>query len=496
MTSTGKLDTILLSKSQFIRGLQCYKSLYLHRHHPELRDELSQAQEKIFQNGIDVGCYARQLFPDGLEIAFDGMALSEQIRLTREALEDGADTIYEAAFGSDAVFARADILHREKDGWGLYEVKASTRIDDVHIQDVALQHYVLTGAGLSISKASVAHINNKYIRQGAVNIEKLFAIRDVTKKVQELQGHIREKIGTLQEMLTGDMPAVDIGEHCTNPYPCDFQKHCWQHIPEQSVFSLRGRGVNKFGLYRQGIVHLQDVPEALLSWQQRMQQEAALARKEFINRKKVQKFVQSLWYPLCFLDFETCMSAIPPFNGMRPYRHIPFQYSLHIIEREGAQLRHHEFLAEPGRDQREELLKKLLSEIPRNACVLAYNKAFEANILKQLGEWYPSCMKKINFVISNMHDLADPFRRREVYHYLMDGSYSLKAVLPALVPELSYEDMEIGEGMEAMDAFHRIGETDDPEEKARIRAALLEYCRLDTLAMVKIVEKLRSMTAN
>ena len=291
----------------------------------------------------------------------------------------------------------------------------------------------------------------------------------------------------------GPVPAIDIGEQCDDPYECDFMGHCWQHIPEDSVFTLKRRGVNKFDLYRQGIVRLEQIPPDVLNDVQRMQVEFFLEKKETVNREAVREFLDSLWYPLYFLDFETFMSAVPPFDGTRPYQQIPYQYSIHFLVREGAELHHREFLAEPNVDPREELAGMLVAEIPDDACVLAYNASFETRILKGLAERLPQYAGTIESIVSNMRDLMAPFRRRDVYHWQMKGSHSQKAVLPALVPDLSYEGMEVADGEMAMNAYWAMCAAEDPSEVRRIRTSLLEYCKLDTLGMVRLLEKLRSL---
>lgn len=204
-------------------------------------------------------------------------------------------------------------------------------------------------------------------------------------------------------------------------------------------------------------------------------------------------FLKSLWYPLCFLDFETFMSPIPLFDGTRPYQQIPFQYSLHYLKSDGGKLKHHEFLASPNFDPRKELTEKLINEIPDNACVLAYNMSFEKRILEDLGSWFPEHSDKIENIIGNMKDLMAPFRSKACYLWQMNGSYSIKFVLPALVPGLSYDEMEISNGGMAMDAYSTMCQTEDPGKLERIRKALQEYCNLDTLGMVRIMEKLRKI---
>ena len=483
-----------LSKSQFIRGLQCHKSLYLHRCHPELRDALTSSQEALFQSGTEVGILAQELFPGGITIEYDGVPLEDQIRYSREAIDQGASTLYEAAFSSGDVFIKADILNQGKRGWGLYEVKSSTKVADVYLYDVAVQYHVLSGAGLPVNKAFVVNINNQYTRQGTLELEELFARHDVTKEIKDLQGFVSEEIKKQKKMLQGDVPVIDIGEQCSDPYDCDFMGHCWKHISEESIFSLGGRGLKKFDLYRQGIVKLEDVPDEVLSKNQLQQKTATLEKKDFISGNGVRRFLDSLWFPLCFLDFECFMGPIPPFNGMRPYQHIPYQYSLHILENEAAEPKHYEFLAGSRDDHREELLRKLLKEIPDNGCILAYNAAYEAGRLKDLAEWYPQYRSRIEKLLNNLRDLAEPFRGRAVYYHQMNGSYSIKAVLPALVPNMSYDSLEVSDGQMAMEQFYRMCQSMDAGEKETIRKSLLEYCGQDSLGMVEIYRKLRELS--
>jgi hypothetical protein len=482
-----------LSKSLYIRGLQCHKSLYLDRYQPELKDEISEEKQALFESGTEVGILARDLFPRGVEVPYEGLSPKEQLAMTASEIRKGTETLYEAAFNYDNVFMKADTLHKGKRGWELYEVKATTEVKEVHVNDVALQYYLLKGSNLPVSRAFLVHINNQYVRHGAIEVEKLFAIKDIADRVKEKQAFVAEELTKMRKMLNGPIPAVDIGEWCDDPYGCDFRGHCWQHIPEDSVFTLKRKGVNQFDLYRQGIIRLEQIPLHILDDAQRMQVECFLEKKETVNREAVREFLDSLWYPLYFFDFETFMSAVPPFDGTCPYQQIPYQYSIHFLERDGGELYHREFLAEPRVDPREELTERLVAEIPDDACVVAYNASFEARILKELAEWLPQYAGKIERILPNMRDLMAPFRRRDVYHWQMKGSHSQKAVLPALVPDLSYEGMEVADGGMAMQAYFEMCGTKDPSEVNRIRKALLEYCKLDTLGMVRLLEKLRSV---
>ena len=486
-------DELYLSKSLFIRGLQCHKSLYLHKHHQELKDEVPLSRETLFQSGYEVGLMAQNLFPGGITIPYDPDNYDRQVALTKEAIAKGTTTLYEAAFQFDGVFVKVDILRKGKDGWDIYEVKSSTSIKDIYIPDAAVQYYVVKGSGLPVSRAFLVHINNQYVREGEIEVDKLFTINDVTLEVQQMQDTVAGELDTQKTMLRGDIPQIDIGPYCHEPYDCDFIGHCWSHIPEDSVFTIRGSKPLPFTLYNRGIILLKDVPVHMLSASQKLQVEALLEKKVIIAKEAVRDFLDALWYPLYFLDFETFGTPIPLFDGTRPYQQIPYQYSLHYLEHEDADLKHHEYLAEPKIDPREELIKKLANEIPHNACILAYNAGFEAGILKGLSEWLPRYREEIDTILNNLRDLSIPFRKKDIYHWQFRGSYSLKSVLPALVPDLSYQDMEIQDGDMAMQAYFRMQESDDPVETERLRNALLEYCRLDTLGMVRIVQIMRNL---
>jgi hypothetical protein len=464
----------------------------LHKNRPELKDEISDAQQAIFQSGTDVGILAQQLFPHGIEIPYEGLSHQAQIDQTRIEIENGIETIYEATFLQEGVFVKVDILHKGLRGWEIYEVKGSTGVKDVYLFDAALQYRVLTGAGLDISKVAIVYVNNQYVRYVDLDISQLFAIADITGQAQELQPIISDELVAQRTMLAGDMPTIDIGKQCDEPYPCDFNGHCWQHIPEDSVFDLRGRGADKFALYRQGIIRQEDIPLEMLNSTQRFQVEATLNQRDHINKKKVKKFLDGLWYPLCFLDFETFMDAVPPFDGCRPYQQIPFQYSLHIQETPDAELSHHEYLAEAGKDPRRELLDTLLERIPADACIIAWNQSFEIGVLRRLAEFFPDKRTQVEQLITNFRDLMQPFKSRDIYPWQAKGSYSIKPILPLLAPELSYKNLEgVANGGDAMEAWHKMSAADEPAEVVRIRNELLEYCKLDTLAMVRILEEIR-----
>ena len=488
--------TAYLSKSLYTRGLQCHKSLYFHKYRPELRSEPTPELEALWKSGHEVGDFAHMLFPGGVIVPFDGLTKEEQLAKTREEIDRGTKAIYEATFSFDDVFVKADIIVRNRGYWDLYEVKSSTSVKEHYWDDVAVQYYVLSGCGLPINKAYLVHINNGYVRDGDIVPEELFVLQDITGIVKDKQASIPEELAAMRAMLRGRMPEIDIGPHCEDPYPCDFMDHCWQHVPEHSVFSLRGRGIDQWELYRQGIIKLQDVPLDSLNLMQRMQTEYFLDRKSHADPAKIREFLKKVRYPVCFFDFETFGSGIPLFDGTRPYQQVPFQYSLHRIDAEGEEARHFEYLARPGVDPRKEIAEKLVAEIPERACVIAYNMGFEKQVLRALGESIPKLRKRLNAVTVGMIDLMEPFKRRDIYDWRMNGSYSLKSVLPVLVPGMTYKDLEISDGAMASEAYFTMESIADSAELSRLRAALLEYCKQDTLGLVRLLEKMRAMEAS
>ncbi|MGC8491920.1 MAG: DUF2779 domain-containing protein [Syntrophobacteraceae bacterium] len=491
--STTRQVNLYLSKSQYTMGRQCHKALWNQKYHPELRDEPPTQMEAIFELGHEVGALALELFPGGVMVPYEGLSHSDQLAMTQKALADGAHTIYEATFRHDDVFIKIDILRLGPEGWELYEVKSSTDLKQQFLDDIAIQYYVVSGAGLPMAKACLVHINTEYVREGPIDAKQLFTIVDLTETIRQRQPETAMNLKDMRTMLQGEMPNIDIGPQCDSPYTCGFHGHCWAHIPQNSVFDFRGHGKpNAFDLYKNGIVKMEDVPADTLGWRQKLQLEGLLDQKNHFDKQAVQEFLDSLWYPLCFLDFETtCMNPIPLFDGMRPYGKLPFQFSLHVIEKEGAEPVHYEYLAKELKNPCEEFLSHLLAVVPEKACILVWSQGFEKGILRDLAEKFPGRRTDIEAIIYIIRDLMAPFRDKSIYHWKFDGSYSIKNVLPALVDGYSYDDLAISNGEMASGAWVKMIQEAGREEKEEILVGLLQYCRLDTLAMTWILENIR-----
>ena len=480
-----------LSKTLYIKGCQCQKALWLKKYCPELADEISASQQALFDSGSDVGILAQQLFPCGILVPYDGLSMAEQVAQTAQAIDQGAKTLYEGSFTHDDIFFKADIMNRTSKGWDLYEVKSATGVKDVYLADVALQRHVLAGAGIQHNRAYIIHINNQYVRKGALDIRRLFTIVDITEQTGPLVTGIPMQVDTLRQMLQREMPSVDIGPHCNDPYTCDFSGHCWQHVPTPSVFDFARIGKKAFELYNKGILRLEDAPASALNAKQRHQQSAWTGKTEAVNSPNIRQFLTSLNYPLCFIDFETFTTPVPLYDDTRPYCQVPFQFSAHIQDTSDAQLQQKQFLSDGKCSPQLEFMEHLLAAVPQTGSVLVWNQDFEKGRLKELQKLYPDKWQPIQNLLDRIVDLMVPFRNRDFYHWQFQGSYSIKKVLPVLAPELSYDVLDIRDGSMAPAEWLRMTQLDDPAQRQTIREQLLAYCGLDTYAMVRILEELR-----
>lgn len=490
-------STHILSKSTFLKGLQCDKHLYLYKNNKELLDPLTEMQQAIFSRGTDVGKIAQQLFPNGVDVSPPSpMNFEKSIEQTEKLMRKGEHVIYEASFVYDEVLAAADIVVKNGDGWNIYEVKSSTSVNEVHINDAAVQYWIVNNLGYKINDISIVYINNQYVRKGELDLNSLFNIESVLEFVLEKQDFITKEIARQKKVLEKNtVPKVDIGMHCTDPYPCGFIGYCWKHIPKNSVFDISGMHLRKkFEFYDQGIIKMKDIPEdAALNSNQRLQIDGALHNKKIIDKEAISEFLKTLSYPMYFVDFESFQPPVPLYDNSKPYQQIPFQYSVHFKESAGSDLEHYAFLAEPESDPRIPFIENLLKVLGDEGDIIVYNKAFEITRLKEIARDHPKYAKKIEKLFDRVKDIMIPFQKKYYYTPEMEGSYSIKYVLPALVPELSYENMQIADGGTASLAYESLLTLDDFIKIDEIKKQLLEYCKLDTLAMVRILEKLESL---
>lgn len=482
-----------LSKTKYCRGVQCKKMLWLDTYKPE--EAMQTSDEAVLENGTEVGELAKGLFGPYQDVPFSE-DLKQMVQKTKELLSHKNIIITEASFQFENLFCSVDILKKKEDKIEIYEVKSSTEVKDIYVHDISYQYYLLKKLGYSITKASIVYINPFYERKGKLDLKKLFVIHDVTKVAEENRKQVEENISLMEECIKNQEIKDNIDLHCFKPYPCPYFSYCTKHLGKNNIFELKRMPKKQMiELYKKGVTTFEQLKTSDIKEVYKRQILYALEDHSLhINVERIKQFLSTFHEPLYFLDFETFQESIPKYDYTRPYMQIPFQYSLHYIE--NGELKHKEFLGNPTIDPRREIALKLVEDIPKDACVVAYNMMFEKMIIKHLSELYPDLKEHLLCIHANMKDLMVPFKEGYYYTKAMQGSYSIKYVLPALFPEekdLDYHNLDtVHNGKEAMTLFKEIIDKDE-EETRHIRESLLAYCKLDTYAMVKIWNKLNEI---
>ncbi len=467
----------LLSKSKFLIGLQCLKYFWISFHEKDRLPETDIATQQKFDQGHEVGNLAKKLFPSGIDLPENDFM--GNIRKTKELLNEGKP-LFEPAFMVDNLYSRADILDPVGEEWDIYEVKSGTKVKDINIQDVAFQKHVYSLAGLKIRKCFLIHINNQYVKNGEIIPSEILTKVDITEEVSKIE--VKDKIAEMIEVMKSDIcPSVKISKDCFDPYDCPLEDYCWGFLPSSSVFDLYRGGKKCFQLFEDGVVGLGEIPhEYKLSDKQGVQHKCEISGEIHVDKVKIKEFLSSLEGPVHYLDFETFLTAVPMFDGVRPYQQIPFQWSLDVDSG------HFEFLG-TSLDSREEFLISLKKAIGDSGSIVVYNQSFEIARLRELALAFPSYKDWVEGVVSRIVDLMIPFRSFSYYNPLQKGSCGLKAVYPAVVGK-DYSHLVIGDGSTAYVSFLSMmnGGRD-------VRDDLLKYCALDTLSMVEIVGALRGL---
>ena len=482
-----------LSKSKYCSAVQCNKMLWLYKNKPE--EECSVDNSSVLDNGTEVGELAKQLLGESIDIEFNS-DLNVMINDTNKHLNDKDIVITEASFVYNNNFCSVDLLKVNDNTYEIYEVKSSTEIKDIYLYDISYQYYVLNSLGLNVTKCSIVHINSNYTRVGDLELDKLFNIVDVTDIVLSKQDIVSNKIEEINRyMEQDDEPSERLDIHCVKPYDCPFFNYCTRNIEKPNVFDIRRMtNKNKFDLYNSGVYKYEDLLKENINWKFKQQIEYELYDKEDnIDKVMINGFLDTLSYPLYFLDFETYQQSIPMYDNVKPYMQIPFQYSLHYIESVDGELKHTEYLGDGVNDPRRELALRLVNDIPKDVCTIAYNMMFEKMVIKNLASLFPDLSDHLMNIHDNMKDLMIPFKDRAYYTKDMHGSYSIKYVLPALFPDdpsLNYHNLDmVHNGSEAMNSYSNLSSL-SKEEQDKLRYNMLKYCQLDTYAMVKIYYKL------
>ncbi len=485
-----------LSKSRYLAGLQCHKQLWWRVHEPDAPELVPDvAQQNLFDQGKEVGERARAYVPGGELIDLPYYQYDNKVAATRELLQRKPAAIYEAWFLGDETYAGVDILEHGPRGYGVIEVKATNRLKPEHIPDVAVQVHVLRRSGLPVERAELMHLNPECRYPDLSN---LFVREDVTAVVEGVLLGVPDELQAQRRMLEGPLPEVPIGDHCTRPYDCPFLDRCWPKLPESHVSKLyRIERKRVLELEADGIATMHDLPTDLELSVIHQRQVKAVRSGTMVVESSLKDALRQFASPLAFLDFETVSLAIPRWAGCRPWQLVPVQFSVHMEQR-GRGLVHHEWLADGPEDPRPALAEALVDACAGAKSVVAYYASFERDCIRHLKEAVPKLARELERIERRLVDLL-PTVRNHVYHPDFGGSFSIKKTLPALVPGLSYGDLKINEGETATVELLRLmfrGDAMKPGEQAELREALLRYCERDSWAMVKMLERLRSLVAD
>lgn len=478
-----------LSKSLYLSGIQCLKNLYLNVFQPADMPDTTVLQQDIFKQGIEVGKIATQRYTDGIRI--EQMDHHEAIMDTRKATKDpNVNAIFEAAFEYNGVKIRVDILERKaSDQWNLIEVKSSTGTEDINIQDVALQIYVLEGTGLSLADAGILYLNKNYtLGASGLDPQSLFKYSSYLAEAHNLRDKVKKNIDTFRKVIKSENePVIHPGLHCRKPYDCQFQAICIEPPGSYSISNLPGGTRLLEQLAPMGITDVRNIPSDVnLNTLQKRACRAMIQNKEYVG-PQLRRLLEDVAYPIHFIDFETLPAVIPRFTGTRVYQHIPFQWSNHIMGSDGRVV-HKEFLHCDDSNPRVPFIEKLLETVRDVGTIFVYHN-FEKLRLRELAKDFPIYKQKIDTVINRLTDLL-VIIKNNYYHPQFGGSFSIKAVLPT-VTDLSYDDLVIRSGAEAYIAYQRMINLDKTDnDRKKIKDDLLRYCRRDSEAMLEVRKQL------
>lgn len=483
-----------LSKSRFLSGLQCHKKLWWEVHEPEA-PELKPDENTLvlFDVGAQVGAAARERVPGGELILGKASEGAMKVEKTRRAILEGARVIYEATFEHERVYASIDILERVDDGWRLTEVKSTVEAKEEHTPDVAVQTWVARGAALPVVASHLMHLNREC---RAPDLSNLFARADLSAAVSAALPAVPAQVAGMLQVLDGPLPEVAIGAHCDEPHECPFKGRCWPRRDPHHWESLpRLSAKKRAALTALGIETIHQIPSdfELTDFQSR-QREAVIAGRAVMTPDFGASLRAYRAERVAFLDFETVRPAIPIWNGTGPYAQVPAQFSCHTHHADGT-IEHHEWIATTADDPRPGIARAVVEACRGADVVVAFNASFERGCLEMLAGAVPDQAEALRTIVMRIKDLADPVKRG-IYHPGFYGSYSLKAVVPALLPELAYSDLVVADGTTASNRLLSLMLNDPQlrkEDRDRSRAELLAYCERDTWVMVKLLEKLEEM---
>lgn len=477
----------ILSKTSFLKFEQCEKAFFLYKNHPYLRDKLSVDKQLTFKRGYDVGYFAQQLFPGGIDISKEYKDTQARVSETKKLIENKTPVIYEATFLHNGVLIMVDILTLENETYSAYEVKSSLKVSETYIKDACLQYYVLKASLPAFNDLYLVTLNGDYVLQGEIDVKKLFKKRSVKDQAEKNISYFIHKINQANLVLEkNSIPNVNIGEHCFRPYQCDYFGSCWKNtISETSIFNLpQSNKAKLFEWFNAGIKEISQLSDGMLEKENAIiAKNALLNNTPFINQKNIQQFLARIKFPMAAMDMEIWNPAIPEMQGTSPFEQIPFLVCFYNGKETS------NFFTCHKTDDRKLFTEKLIELAENYASILVYDKSLELNIINALIKNFPEFENALQSVKEKMIDVYDVFLNMDYYHPVFKNNFSLKAVASILPDEISYP--KISSGLEAMNLYSQYRLTENEIEKQGIRDELIDYCNMDSIAAFKLVKFLK-----
>lgn len=478
-----------ISKSAFMKAEQCLKHFYLYRNHPNLRDKISKEKQFIFQRGTDVGIFAQQLFPGGVDVTKEEKWNQVQFAAkTKELIEQGVTTIYEATFIHDDLLVMVDILHKHDNQWIAYEVKSSLKITETYVKDACFQYFVIKNCLPDLVDFNLLTLNTNYVLDGELNIQQLFKTTSILKDALKNQSYFSFKTQTAKETLEkGKIPNIAIGTHCFQPYDCDFLGLCWKGInDDNSIFYLGKQSKQQlFDYYNAGIKTIDAIDSSQLKKEIAVQVAAVKTKQEQIFKEGIQTFLSSVKSSFCSLDIEVWMAALPYYQGTKPFQQIPFLFS--VVYKENSEWKRHSYFKPIENDHRLEFLQAILEVSEKFDTILMYDKSLEENVLNQLAIAFPDYRNRIDNLKLKIVDVAEVIQTGNYYHPDMKGNFSLKSLAPIIHSEYNFDALNIQSGISAMYIYESLLNMDNDIEKETIKSQLIEYCEMDAMVTYQLL---------
>ncbi|MBS1647384.1 MAG: DUF2779 domain-containing protein [Bacteroidetes bacterium] len=475
----------VLSKTSFVKFIQCPRAFFLYKNHQELKDPLSKERQATFNRGHQVGELAQKLFPGGIDVSFaHAQKKMESVQKTQQLIAEKYPVIYEASFIFNSVFVAVDILVLHEDKWYAYEVKSSSRISATYVLDASLQYYVISNC-IALEDFFLVTINASYVRKDTLDVRDLFKTKSVKADARKNNEYISYHVQQAQQLIKEDrLPHTPIGGHCFAPYPCDFIGTCWKNEPNNNVFEFSGI-TNKQAKdwYEKGLKTIYYIPEEELNEPIKKMVQAYKNHQEIIDSSALKKFYSKIQYPVAFFDIEMYAPAVPQYKGTSPFEALPFLFSWHYIEHENAQPTHHYFFEEEQLIGNTRLIEKLLLYTEQVSSIVMFDVTQDLKSLNQIVLHAPEYEKAIAEIKNKVIDLKEIFTHLWYYHPQAKGSTSLKKIHESIFTNSVFSSLDINSGLLASYKYGDYLKESDLFTKEELKQQLIAYCKADTQAI-------------